>query len=91
MDDAASHETLPDAVSDRARRAAVLRMRDQRGELLQATGFRQRWIDGSKFWKQPTRDGGFAGRLVAAEHRQRLIRINGRQAIGFAEFPTVHE
>ena len=91
MDDAATHEPLPDAVGDRARRAAVLRVGDQRGELLQAFGFRQGWIDGSKFGKQPAWDGRFARRFVATEHFQRLVRKDRSQSIGFAELPTVHE
>ena len=64
--DAAPHEPMPQAVHDRAGEAAIVLMRHQRCQFLQALRFRLARVDGSQLWENPRSPGHAARGLVAA-------------------------
>src|SRR5262249_30838430 len=91
MDDAGAHQTLPYAIGNGPGEAAVLRVSDQLGKLAQSLGFRRCGVDRTELWKEKTRAGVAAGRLVAAVDLQRVVRDDGAQRVGVVQLPTVDE
>ncbi|MFO0968574.1 MAG: hypothetical protein U0793_23705 [Gemmataceae bacterium] len=77
MDDAAAHHALPDAVGDGAREAAVVRMRDEAGRLLEAFGLGELGVDGAQLRPEEASGGELAGPLVAAVDLEGAIGDDG--------------
>jgi hypothetical protein len=91
MHDAAAHQAVPEAVDDGAGEPAVLRVRHQRGELLEALGLRRGGVDLPQLGEEPARRRGLAHGLVAAVNLHLARRVNRGQPVGFLQLPAVNE
>ena len=89
MDDAAAHEPVPEAVGDRAREAAVVRVRHQRRELLAAASPSARPASivpssGKRNFGPAVLPVGLSQRCIS----QRLVGDDRGQAVGVVELPA---
>ena len=91
VDDAASHQPMPEAVDDGALVPAVLRMGDERGKLGEALLARLGGIDLTELRIRPGGHGRLAGRDVAADEFHGPVRVDGGEAVGVAQLPAVGE
>ena len=91
MHDAPPHQAVPEAVDDGSLEAAVFRMRHQRGELAQALLARRGGVDLAELGEGPGGRGGAPGGHVAADELHRLRRVDGGEAVGVLQLPTVDE